>query len=286
MRLISFQLVLLLSIRLSGQITGTVKDEINGLPVEYANIFLKDIPVGATADNYGNFKIESADIGDILVISAIGYESRQVVANSGYLTINLKSKVYELPGVNVSARKDKLKRTIGKFNNRNIRNYFICKGYPWMVSKIFEFKPEYYKTPFLKQLKILTSSSASDSAIFNLHLLSIDKEGNPTINMLGKNLIIRAQKGINKNTTIDLEKYNFTFPPSGLVVAVEWLLLDQNKTNWEFNMQYEPQFGALTEQGNTGTFNFIGGKWIKTTLLPPSERNKFKELAVELTLTN
>jgi len=47
-----------------------------------------------------------------------------------------------------------------------------------------------------------------------------------------------------------------------------------------------PQFGSVTKEGAVKSWNYVGGKWIKTSFMPPTEKNKYKELAAELTLTN
>jgi hypothetical protein len=51
-------LLLLISISLSGQVRGIVTDKSTGEPIPFANVFLKDKPVGATTDLKGNFEIK------------------------------------------------------------------------------------------------------------------------------------------------------------------------------------------------------------------------------------
>jgi hypothetical protein len=279
-------LLFLLSINLSGQIKGTVTDKSSGLPIQYANVFLHGKPIGATTSLDGSFEIKQATPDDILIISAIGYESQQILATNEIKTIHLVPKTYELSGVIVKPKKYKSELRIGTYDKNKIHDYFICNGFPWIVTKYFEFKQDYKANPYLKQIKILTSLTSLDSAIFNLRLLSLNHDGSPGNDLINKNLIVKALPGRNNNTIINLTPYNLTFPETGLVVAVEWLVIDQNRAEYKSQIQYLPQFGSVTNEGEVKSWNYIGGKWIKSSFMPPSEKNKYKELAAELTLTN
>jgi CarboxypepD_reg-like domain len=282
---ISFFL-LLLTINLSGQIRGIVTDKSTGFPIPYANVFLKDKPVGATTDINGTFEIKSNIMDNVLIISAIGYDSQQFKPNTDNIMIQLVPRTYELSEITVKPRKNKSLLIVETYNKKNIHDYFACSGYPWIVSKYIGFKPEFNLTPSIKQIKILTSATPRDSVIFNFRLLVVNEDGSPGIDILGKNLIIHAQNGRNKLTTIDLSSHHISFPKTGLIIAVEWLIIKQNKAGSKYELQYLPQFGSVTKEGNNKTWIYVGGKWIKTSLIPPNEKNKYKELAAELTLTN
>jgi hypothetical protein len=279
-------LFLLISLNLSGQIGGTIIDKSTGLPIQYANVFIQGKPIGTTTDIKGNFEIKSTTSNEIIIVSAIGYDSQQIKADSEATIIQLVPRTYELSGIIVKPRKNKTQLTIGTYNKNKINDYFGCAGYPWIVTKYFEFKPEYNSIPHLKQLKIMSSAISQDSVIFNLRLLSIKGDGSPGTDLLNKNLIVTAQSGRNKNTVIDLSSFNLTFPSSGLIIAVEWLIINQNKSDSKYGLQYLPQFGSVTKDGESKTWNYVGGKWFQVTLFPPTVKNKYKELAAELTLTN
>ncbi len=76
---------------LHSQITGTVKDE-DGAPLPGASVVKKGTQVGTTTDFDGNFTID-AIIGDRLIVSYIGFEPKEVLANSSILSITLVSGV-------------------------------------------------------------------------------------------------------------------------------------------------------------------------------------------------
>jgi len=71
------------------QIKGTVLDE-DGTPLPGASIVKKGSTVGATTDFDGNFTIE-ANMGDVLVVSYIGFESKNVTVNNTNMAISLSS---------------------------------------------------------------------------------------------------------------------------------------------------------------------------------------------------
>ncbi|TYB79698.1 carboxypeptidase-like regulatory domain-containing protein [Bizionia myxarmorum] len=64
------------SILHSNKISGTILDETN-LPLPGANVVIKNKTIGTQTDFYGNFEIE-AKVGDIITISFIGYETKEV----------------------------------------------------------------------------------------------------------------------------------------------------------------------------------------------------------------
>ncbi|MDT7829756.1 TonB-dependent receptor [Pricia sp. S334] len=75
----------------SAQVTGTVLDD-EGVPLPGASVVVKGTTTGSTTDFDGNFSIE-AEVGDTLVVSYIGFETRQVAAEAGEMSIQLTSGV-------------------------------------------------------------------------------------------------------------------------------------------------------------------------------------------------
>lgn len=75
-------------------VTGTVTDEANK-PVHGASIVIKNTKTGTTTDVQGKFSI-AAKTSDVLVFSAVNYETVEVTAVESTLSISLKSKATEL----------------------------------------------------------------------------------------------------------------------------------------------------------------------------------------------
>lgn len=81
-------------------VKGKVTDD-TGTPVASASIIIKGLTAGVTTDAQGNFSI-SAQKGAVLVISAVGFESREVIATTSLLTIGLSSGVKGLSEIVVT----------------------------------------------------------------------------------------------------------------------------------------------------------------------------------------
>jgi len=73
------------------EISGKVVDE-DGVPLPGASIVIKGTTTGTTTDFDGNFSID-ASVGDTLVVSYIGYETKQVVVTGDAMNITLTSGV-------------------------------------------------------------------------------------------------------------------------------------------------------------------------------------------------
>ncbi|MEQ8217817.1 MAG: TonB-dependent receptor [Arenibacter sp.] len=75
----------------NAQVSGSVLDE-EGTPLPGASIVIKGTTTGTTTDFDGNFTIE-ASMGDILVVSYIGFETLQLTVNNTVMDIRLTSGV-------------------------------------------------------------------------------------------------------------------------------------------------------------------------------------------------
>ena len=73
----------------NGQISGTVSDD-QGVPLVGASVVKKGTSIGTTTDFDGNYTID-AILGDRLIVSFIGYEPQEVLANTTILNITLVS---------------------------------------------------------------------------------------------------------------------------------------------------------------------------------------------------
>ena len=75
----------------NAQITGNVLDD-DGAPLPGASIVNKGTTTGTTSDFDGNFTIDVA-MGDTLIVSYIGFETKEVTVNSTEMSIQLTSGV-------------------------------------------------------------------------------------------------------------------------------------------------------------------------------------------------
>jgi len=278
--------LVLLSINLSGQISGTVIDKSTGLPIQYASVFIKGQDKGASTDLNGFFRLDPVDGDTPLIVSAIGYESLEVISKE-QSRIELVQKVYELPEVRVIPKKHKLKFTIDPLKKIRSKSFISPAGeYPWILTKFFMYSPEYKSTPFIKQIQIMTLCHL-DSATFNLRVIAAGSNGDPGNDILDKNLIISAKKG-EVLTTVNLSNFNISFPENGFYISFEWLIVDQNK-NQNLQLQrysYEPMIGIVPDDNNSEIWMYSKGAWYKSKLFYNPTQTKTGQIAVELTLTN
>jgi hypothetical protein len=98
MKFISVTILLIISkICFSQQITGKIEN-INGLPVPFATIYLKNLGAGTIADESGNFSLVAKSHSDTLIISSLGYHSSIFSVNyfQENSIIKLEPKSYEM----------------------------------------------------------------------------------------------------------------------------------------------------------------------------------------------
>ena len=96
-----FVVILLLCVAFgyAQQITvkGTVKDG-SGQPLMGASVLVKGTSHGTAADFDGNFELK-VDKGVTLVVSSVGYKSREVAAKAGTMNIVLQEDTQQLEDV-------------------------------------------------------------------------------------------------------------------------------------------------------------------------------------------
>jgi TonB-linked SusC/RagA family outer membrane protein len=110
----------------SRNISGQVLDE-NGKPVAFASVKIKGDITGTSADSKGNFKINAAT-GDVLVISAVNYNSKEIVVGTGEsVSVALVTVAKTIDEVVVTAqgirrRPRELGYSVAKVSNQEITN--------------------------------------------------------------------------------------------------------------------------------------------------------------------
>jgi hypothetical protein len=284
-----------ITISLTAQIRGVVKDSISSEPIPYVNIWVENETIGTTSETNGSFSLDIKE-EKVLVFSALGYEIKK--ASSKSELILLKPKVFELNEVVIEQPKFKNEIEIGtKLQKNSIR---ISDQVGNIKGRYFPFQKEYKETKFIRKIKIFTKSEITNSK-FKLRILSVDINGFPDTDMINEDIIITVKKGKSENI-INLEEYNFVFPERGIFVVFETLFLDENKRQYksynEFTKQksqlniYEPGLLCnLVDDENSFVFTMKG--WFKFPKQPNGQKgslkkfnNKVFEPAINLILTN
>jgi len=289
----------LISLKANSQVKGVVVDKATRKPVAYCNIWVEYKQAGTTSDDAGRFALANATDTDTLRFSAMGYESRRVAAGTD--TIFLQPTSVLLSEVVVRGRKNTRHLRIGLYKKGKVSYYLGSGGYPRMVARYFPYNQVYKQTAFLKQLRILTASDI-DNALFHVRLYRAQPDGKPGEYLHEHSIVGVARKGKN-NTTIDVADLTIRFPEEGLFVAIEWLIIDQNKHVYKTagkkpaslignslelaRSSYQPLVGTLSSDRDENSWMLTSGSWQKVTRTKsPLTSEVYNLPAIELVLSN
>jgi hypothetical protein len=289
-----FILVVLLPANLFSQFCGIVVEQKTGDSIPYANIWIENCNIGTTSDLNGKFSFQDSIGKRAIIISAIGFETQRIIPEYNNVRIEMVSKTYEMGEVVVRPGKNHTEFVTGKYNKSSVDLYFSCQNEPWIVARYFEYMPVYQYTPYVSRLKIMVNSKI-DNATFNLRLFNIGDDGAPSTDILKENLILTARKG-KRDQIVDLSEYHILFPEKGFFVAVEWLILDNNKRDFVYTskpdgktvktLRHEPSFGLVESKRINKCWTLIGGVWKNDWFKNTEGSDEMADLAIELTLTD
>ncbi len=280
-----------------GQLKSLVINSETKEKIPFVNIWVENENIGTTSNQQGIFEL-AIKTPQIIIFSAIGYETKRIPSDSITDVVALSPSAIQLDEFLIIAHKKDLTRSIGDFKKSSINHYFVCGSSPWIAARYFPYEEKYNQTRKLEEIKILTRSSIND-AKFNVRLYSVNEAGEPGQYIHDQNIIGTASKG-KKVTKIDLSNLNIELPKEGLFIAIEWLIIDDNRYESTYTDQkskkkiksvsYEPAIGTLPVETAENSWLYIQGRWKNvsqiTGLSSDSYRNKYNLLAIELTLTN
>jgi hypothetical protein len=104
------------------QISGVVIDKSSGYPIQYANIRIENDNVATVSDIRGNFTFSQNVLNKTLVVSAIGFISERVDADSSFMRIELKTKVFIMDEAIVVAEKSTPQNSVDNHITDSISN--------------------------------------------------------------------------------------------------------------------------------------------------------------------
>ncbi|MFK5880448.1 MAG: carboxypeptidase-like regulatory domain-containing protein [Flavobacteriaceae bacterium] len=280
-----------------GQLKAVIVDSETKGKIPYVNIWVENEDIGTTSDEKGAFELK-IDSSKIILFSAIGFETKRINSDSIKNMLELKPIVTELDEVIIKSKKLTQELIIGKFKKSKINSSLSSRTKHWSFARFFDYNKDYDKTPFLKKINILTNSDVKDSK-FIVRLYSVNENGVPGSYIYDKNIIGIAKKG-KKITEIDVSKLNIEFPENGFFIAIEWLIIENNKYEFKYTIEgsrkkfegisYEPAIGTIPAETAENSWVFSQGKWRE--IWKNSEfhlkryKDKYNLLAIELTLTN
>ena len=189
---------------------------------------------------------------------------------------------------------------IGKFKKNDIKSFRLATSEPLIIATKIESSSEIEKHPFVKEISFATYSNLENAKV-NLRFFEVDKDGNPGNDFLQQNILVNVRKG-RKITNVVLDTINLILPKEGIYVAVEWLIIEDNKfekllkygKNLEYSEThnlYQPGIG-LSSGFSQKTWFFAKGRWIRDDKqennpdFNPATNNRFEDIAFSLKLTN
>ena len=284
--------LLFISLSISAQIKGVVLDSISQKPIPYASIWIENENIGVTSEENGAFEINANDKNKTLLFSAMGYEKKKVKASNAMM-VYLNPSAIQLDEIVLVKKKQTKEIEIGVTDCRTLQAF---DNGPKIDTKFFPYLPKYKKTKFIKQVAI-TTDSRIDEATVKIHFYSVDANGFPGEEMLGRDYIVTVSRGV-KKTYFNVAKFNFTMHKNGIFVGFEKLIIEKNKlektiteggivTGYLKSIYYPFILCNWVEGENF--FNFSGGKWHRQTQpenTDPKDKLKAYEPAINLILTN
>ncbi|MCF6131455.1 carboxypeptidase-like regulatory domain-containing protein [Flavobacterium wongokense] len=284
--------ILLIAFSASAQISGTIVNE-KGNAIPYVNIWIENENIGTTSDENGIFKI-NAEVGKTAIFSSVGFEIKKTALTANEKVI-LKEAVYKLDEVVISKRKQDRQIEIG--DAHKIHHTMLSGDKPWIYGKLFEYDSAYAATPYLNKIIFYTDSEKKDA---KLKIRLFEFNGiEPADDMLQEDLVVTVKKGMRKNE-IDVSKYNLKFPEKGIVIGLEWMVIEENKYNFEYKDKtkglvktayYAPSL-VINYSDSENSLMYSKGRWTRSRLILKITKeknpwdNKVMTPAINLILTN
>jgi hypothetical protein len=286
-------LFILFSMSVSAQLKGVVVDE-NNKPIPYVNIWVENENIGTTSDEDGFFIINASE-KKIFVLSAVGYELKKTALNNNEKVV-LKIVLYKLDEIVITKRKQDKELEIG--NAEKIRHTQLSGNNPWIYGKLFHYDSLYASIPYLKKIVFFSDSDIKEAKL-KIRIFEFDGT-TPTNDLLEEDLIVTVKKGMRKNT-IDISKYNLRFPEKGIVIGLEWMIIEENRHDFEYRAyqskktvtmeNYQPSL-VVNYSKEEDSFNYSQGKWVRSKIFLTEKRNnepwygKILMPAINLILSN
>lgn len=296
---ITFICFLFLSINnhdLFGQIKSTLFSADTKEAIPFANIWIQGKHIGTSSNIEGYFELK-IDTLETLSFSALGFKSLNLKSDQIQDSIFLEPVAIELDEVIIyTSNEAKKYKSIGNFKKKDIKLFNSSGGAPIILARYFS--PETIQDGFkhLEQIKILTSSEVNSASI-NIRIYGNGDNGQPGEALIQENILSSIKKG-KRISTIDLNEFHLLLPQNGFFIAIEILIIEENKYEFEYfeesskkkgkAIAYAPALGMISADESSNTWLYAKGDWFKLDPKSSSNKsyqNKNAELAIELIIS-
>jgi hypothetical protein len=239
------------------EISGTVFEKENNIPVEYVNIGVVGKNIGTVSDQSGKFtlQISSEYYNDTLRFSCIGYQSYSIkvsdIMNQNDVKVNLEKWLYELSEVVVRPKNIKQK-TLG-ITTRN-KMVVACADsiYGGEVGVVMKNK----KNAFLKEVNINIASCSYDTVFYRVNIYKAHE------NMQFENILTNPvyfnllKEDVKDKITVDLRHLNLVIEGDFLVTLEVVKNLGPGKLCFPASLTHK-SYRRATSQGSW--FTIVAG---------------------------
>ncbi|MGM0582282.1 MAG: carboxypeptidase-like regulatory domain-containing protein [Bacteroidota bacterium] len=267
--------LLLIPFSAFSQIESVLIDEKTEKPIPYASIYIKKSKTGTSSDLEGKFSI-SLDSLDTLMISSVGFKTLELPFFEINDTIKMVYDFQQMSEIVVRPVREKSswfpKKTIlGKVGRPlfTINTWYGSGGNPAQIARFFEFKHEYFYTPYIKKITFSTLGRVKES-IFSVKLYQVDRNGLPG-KLINSKLIIGKAKKKGHKTSVNMEDQLIRFPKEGLFVAIDYINIESNRSLKDidnsflyndYKYEYSPSIGLIdSENFEFYQYDYKKGKW-------------------------
>ncbi|MCB9002395.1 MAG: hypothetical protein H6537_10545 [Bacteroidales bacterium] len=268
----------LLSFSQSLLLKSRIIDKNSKLGIPFSNIWVLSKDIGTNSLENGDFVLlvdSTILMNEKLKITAIGYYDTIIDIKNIKFPIYLHPRVYKIQEVTVFPNK-KNSFVVNPINKKTHLGYMLSSNVPIIMCRYFPYSEQYLKNEFISKIIVYTRKSLRKHK-FNIHIYEYDT----TTNKPGRELVNKATTvstkaelgfGISKNV-LDLSKNRITYPKTGLVVGVEWIMNYENFFEEEVNEKngginakfFEKRFGpdfAITYENSPIRWTYDKGFWI------------------------
>lgn len=261
--------LVLLSLSVQSQVeyTGTVVDELSGLPLPYANVGIQNTQSGTVSDEKGRFILQHTSNSDSLVISYIGYQPLAVALQTVEQnpTLYLSPQEQQLTDVTITSKSYAKEVLLGVRNVRG-RGTSIAIGNPQLGTEIAAHIKVSRET-LIDSVHFVLNHAKGDSLLMRLNIYDMST-GSVGKRILTSDVIIqeRQRKGI---FSFDLTPYSL-IAQNDVLVAVEWLRDFSGRTSADITFDTKKTrkgSGTYVRFAKTDTFRKMSHQRKKTVCI-------------------
>lgn len=224
---------------------GVIIDSKTGESIPYANVYLKNHPVGTTAFRDGSFKLQLDSLfQDSVIFSIIGYEKQSMflpdAVRQKSLNVKLEPRQEELLEVEVKPRKMKSYEA-GLVGRKSATDNGALPERP--AARYIS--NEYQVEGFIKNVAVYVSKNGIPDAPFRVNLLRVDKvSGKPGVPLVDEDFVLKAREEGKEWVTLDIQDKLIKLPQEGFFVVVQALPIDSMQM-----LEYKVRLPDLDERG-------------------------------------